>query len=56
MAGLRREFHGSVGPGGRQVPERASDITMGRHEIRLGVLRGVAARRAVDSRHEKTGP
>lgn len=54
-AGLCREFHGWVGPGGRQVPERASGITVGRHEIRLGVLRGIAARRVVDSRHEKTG-
>lgn len=54
-AGLRREFHGWMGPGGRQVPEWASGFTVGRHEIRLGVLRGVAAGRAVDSRHEKTG-
>lgn len=44
-----------MGPSGRQVPERASGITVGRHEVRLGVLRGVAARRAIDSRNEKTG-
>lgn len=54
-AGIRRELHVRVGPGGRKIPERAADLAVGRHEIRLGVLRGVAARRGFDGRSEKTG-
>jgi len=52
--GLCREFHGWVGPSGSQVPEWASGITVGRYEIRLGVMRGFTPGRVVDSQYEKT--
>lgn len=55
MVGLRREFHIRVGPGRRQIPERASGFAVGRHEVRLGVLRISIARHAVDRRLKKTG-
>lgn len=52
--GLRRELYVRVGSDGRQIPERAPDLTVGRHEVRLGVVRGIVARRGVDGRSEKT--
>lgn len=40
--GLRRELYVRLGLGGRPFPQRAPYFAMGRHEIRLGVMRRIA--------------
>jgi len=52
--GLRRKLYVQLGPGRRSIPQRASDFTMGRHEIRLGIMRCAATWCDVDSWLEKT--